>query len=201
MDDDTIYRTIPAQIAEHLRYEILSGKFKPGQPLREQEVSERFGVSRGPIREALRLLTQQGLLVAEPNKGVKVAENLGPKVRPLVSELRRTIELFVLDSAFDRITDEIDVLDDILADIKDACQQGDTAALVGHDLRFHTAIIQCHDVQDVFSMWQPIVLRMLMQYNRFDDLMDSYREHKRIVEAIRAGDKAEAMAALKANIQ
>ena len=200
--DDTIYRTMPEQVAEHLRQEILSGKFKPGQPLREQEVSDRFNVSRGPVREALRQLTQQGLVVAEPNKGMKVAETLGSEVRPLVAQLRSSIEIFVLDSRFDQISEErIAVLESILDDIKEACQEGDTAALIGHDLRFHTAIVQSHPVQDISRLWQPIVLRMLMQYNRFDDLMDSYYEHKRIVDAIRAGDKAEALAALNANIQ
>lgn len=200
---DVIYRTIPEQIAEHLRQEILSGKFRSGQPLREQEISERFNVSRGPIREALRQLTQQGLLVAEPNKGVKVADTLGPDVRPLVRQLRVQIETFVLDSIFDDIAGELLAeLEGILADIKTACQENDTSALVGHDLRFHTAIIQSHPVHDVFVIWQPIVLRMLMQYHRFgNDLMDSFNEHKRIIDAIRAGDKAAALAALEANIQ
>ena len=70
-----IYRTLPEQIAARLRQEVLSSKLKPGDPLREVDLSERFGVSRGPVREAFRQLTQQGLLVLEPNKGVRVAQN------------------------------------------------------------------------------------------------------------------------------
>ncbi len=202
MSDTAIYRTIPEQIVARVRYEILSGEFKPGQPLREQEISARFGVSRGPIREALRQLTQQGLLVLEPNKGVRVAQYLSESVRPLTVELRRTIETFVLDSIFEQITEaDITAWARILADIKAACEQGNIATLVDKDLRFHQAIIQSHDDKDLFALWEPIALRMLMQYNRFDDLMESYREHKRILDAIRSGDKAASLAALEANIQ
>ena len=202
MADLTIYRTIPEQVTDRLRREILSGKFQPGQPLREQKISTRFGVSRGPIREALRQLTQQGLLVLEPNKGVRVAQYLSESVRPLTVELRRKIELFVLESIFDEITPEgLTAWTHILADIKVACEAGDTASLVDHDLHFHQAIIQSHDDKALFALWQPIALRMLMQYNRFDDLMDSYREHQTILDAIRSGDKAASLAALEANIQ
>ena len=89
-------------------------------------------------------LSQQGLLVTEPNKGVRVAEQPSMSVRPLVAERRRTIETFALDSMFDQITeDDIAVWDAILADIKIACQQGNKVALVDYDLDFHRSIVQC----------------------------------------------------------
>ena len=136
------------------------------------------------------------------NKGVRVAQYLSESVRPLTVELRRKIETFVLDSIFDAITDEdIAEWEEILVDIKRACEAGDTAALVDHDVRFHQAIIQSHDDKDLFALWQPIALRMLMQYNRFDDLMDSYREHRTLLDAIRSRDKEASLAALEANIQ
>ena len=197
-----IFRTLPEQIAAHLQQDILAGRLKPGDPLREVDLSERFGVSRGPVREAFRQLTQQGLLVLEPNKGVRVAQNPSVELRPLVVQLRRTIEIFVLESIFDRITDDdIDIWDEILADIRAACEANDLNALTDHDLRFHQAIIKSHDDRDLFTLWQPIAMRMMMQYTRLDDLMESYREHKRILDAIRARDKTAAIAALSTNIQ
>ncbi len=202
MSTPEIYRTLPEQIAARLRQEVLSSKLKPGDPLREVDLSERFGVSRGPVREAFRQLTQQGLLVLEPNKGVRVAENPSVEVRPLVVRLRRTIEIFVLESIFERITeDDVSNWEDILADIKTACESNDVDALTEHDLRFHQAIIRSHDDKDLFALWQPIAMRMMMHYNRLDDIMDSYREHERILEAIRAGDRAAAVRALETNIQ
>jgi DNA-binding GntR family transcriptional regulator len=197
-----IYRTLPEQIAARLRQDVLSSKLKPGDPLREIDLSERFGVSRGPVREAFRQLTQQGLLVLEPNKGVRVAQNPSVEVRPLVVELRRTIECFVLESIFEQITEaDIELWEEILADIRRACELNDVDALTEHDLRFHQAIIQSHDDKDLFALWQPIAMRMMMHYNRLVDIMDSYREHERILDAIRAGDRAAALDALTANIQ
>ncbi len=197
-----IYRTLPEQIAARLRQDVLSSKLKPGDPLREIDLSERFGVSRGPVREAFRQLTQQGLLVLEPNKGVRVAQNPSVEVRPLVVELRRTIERFVLESIFEKITEsDIELWEEILADIRRACELNDVDALTEHDLRFHQAIIQSHDDKDLFALWQPIAMRMMMHYNRLVDIMDSYREHERILDAIRAGDRAAAVSALTANIQ
>ena len=197
-----IFRTLPEQIAARLQQDILAGQLQPGDPLREVDLSERFGVSRGPVREAFRQLTQQGLLVLEPNKGVRVAQNPSVEVRPLVVQLRRTIEVFVLESIFDRITDDdIAIWAEILNDIKAACESNDLNALTDHDLRFHQAIIKSHDDRDLFTLWQPIAMRMMMQYNRLDDLMDSYREHKRILDGIRAHDKTAAVKALSTNIQ
>lgn len=197
-----IFRTLPEQIAARLQQDILAGQLQPGDPLREVDLSERFGVSRGPVREAFRQLTQQGLLVLEPNKGVRVAQNPSVEVRPLVVQLRRTIEVFALESIFDRITaDDIAVWDEILNDIKFACESNDLNALTDHDLRFHQAIVKSYDDRDLFTLWQPIAMRMMMQYNRLDDLMESYREHKRILDAIRSGDQTAAIEALSTNIQ
>lgn len=196
-------RTLQGQIAEYLRLDILSGRLEPGQALREQEISERFGVSRGPVREVFRKLSQQGLLVSEPNKGVRVAQRPSPAMRPLIVEIRRSIELYVLDRAFEQISKETIVkMEGILADIKDACQKGEKVALVEHDLRFHQVIVQSHEDSDYFNLWQPIAFRMSIRYSRFgDDLMDSYDEHECILNHIRSGNKAGAMDALSVNIQ
>lgn len=202
MADSPIFYTIPEQIAARLCQDIFSGKLKPGQPLREKEVAEWFGVSRGPVREVFRQLTQEGILIAEPNKGVRVAYQPSPSVRPLLVELRRIIECYVLDHIFDQITDEdIARWEAVLEKIREACEKNDTAALIQYDLEFHSAIVKSHDEKDLFTIWQPIAFRMLIHYDRLGDLMDSYREHSAIIEAIKRRDKEGALAALRTNIQ
>lgn len=202
MANPTIYKSIPEQLETHLKRDILSGSLKPGQPLREQEVSERFGVSRGPVREVFNRLAQQGLVVPETNKGVRVASRPHESLRPLLIDLRKTIECFVLENIFDDITKEdIKVWESNLKNIKQACKDGSIAALVEHDLNFHSAIIRSHDDKDIFTLWQPIVLRMLIHYERLGDLMESYYEHKAILDAIKTGNKKQALIALENNIQ
>ncbi|MFT7587215.1 MAG: DNA-binding GntR family transcriptional regulator, partial [Cellvibrionaceae bacterium] len=178
------------------------GELESGQPLREKEVSDWFRVSRGPVREVFQLLAQEGMLVAEPNKGVKVAQKPSGLTRDLLVKLRVEIETFVLDNIFDQITDEdIAQLESILANIKTACDNNDMGTLLEHDLHFHRTIIQSHDEKDLFSIWQPMALRMLIQYNRLGDLMESHQEHKEIFDAIRDKDKGAALKALKNNIR
>lgn len=202
MTSPPIFKTIPEQIEQHLRNEILSGVLKAGTPLREQELSQRFDVSRGPIREVLNRLTQQGLLVSEPNKGVRIASQPSQSLRPLLVDLRKTIELSVLEKIFNQITQkDIASWSAILADIKEVCLAGDSAALVEHDLKFHKAILQSHDEDEVSLLWTPIAFRMLIHYERLGDLMESYREHKAILDAIKKGNKKAALEALEKNIQ
>ena len=199
---DTIFRTLPEQIASHLRQDIISGRLRPDTPLREQELSERFGVSRGPIREVFRQLTQQGLLVTEANKGVRVASQPSPNVRDLIRNLRLEIETFVITA----ITGKVDAEDlvhtsSILDQIKLACEQEDPDTLTELDLMFHQSILNLYEGTEIIALWLPIVLRMMLDYQRHGELIESYYEHKRILEAIITGNTTEAIAALQDNIK
>ena len=67
MGKSPVYRTIREQVANEIRADVLSGRLSAGTDLREQTLAEKYGVSRGPIRDALLQLTQEGLLEAKPN--------------------------------------------------------------------------------------------------------------------------------------
>ena len=103
MANSTVYRTIREQIVEQIRNDVLSGEIAAGESLREQKLAERFGVSRGPIRDALLQLTQEGLLVAQPNRGVRVGQGPSELIQPLVVALRRRIEAFALETVLDQL--------------------------------------------------------------------------------------------------
>lgn len=92
----TLYRTMREQIAEHIRSDVLIGELEPGERLREQDLAARYGVSRGPIRDAFLQLTQEGILAAKPNCGVTVSHPPRAEVQPLIVELRRRVELFAV---------------------------------------------------------------------------------------------------------
>ncbi|MGC3966544.1 MAG: GntR family transcriptional regulator [Pirellulales bacterium] len=196
-----VYRTIREQIVEQLRSEVLSGEIPEGESLREQKLAARFGVSRGPIRDALLQLTQEGLLVAEPNRGVRVSGGPSQMIQPLVVDTRRRIERFALEAVFDKLTsDDNRALDDVLARFKSACEKGEMREVVDRDLALHRWIVERAGDADLLAMWLQVIVRMRLRYTRHKTLLDSYREHKRIVDAIKKRDRAAALASLEANI-
>ena len=202
MPTDVVHRTIREQIADRLRRDVLSGQLDSGAPLREEALAQRFGVSRGPIRDALIQLTQEGLLVAKPNCGVRVREAPSAQVQKLVVDMRRRIEALALRQGFDRIAGEgLPRLEGTVDAIKAACGEEDVPSLVEHDMAFHRAIVEMAEDEDLVAIWLPIVVRMMLHYSRHGDLMESYREHAAVVDAIRAKDRRAAVAALKENIQ
>ena len=195
-----VHRTIREQVAAHLRHAVLSGELGEGEALREQSLAQHFGVGRGPIRDALLQLTQEGLLVAEQNRGVRVRRP-DPAIRALVVGLRRKIESFAL-KGLSRLGDESPIFfAENLALFQATCRRGDMAEVVEHDMAFHRFIVENGGGADLVAVWVPVVTQMMLPYSRHRDLMDSYREHEAVVEALRRGDSAAALECLRANIQ
>jgi GntR family transcriptional regulator, rspAB operon transcriptional repressor len=197
-----VHHTIREQIATHLRREVFSGQLAEGDVLREQKLAERFGVSRGPIRDALLQLTKEGLLVARQNRGVWVRERPHETIRPLVVELRRQVESFALETIFERIgPDDLLFWEENLEHFRNACEKGNMGAVVEHDMAFHRSIVEKVEDEGLLAIWLPIVTHMMLPYSRHQSLMESYGEHRGIVEAIEAEEREMAVKGLKDNIQ
>jgi DNA-binding GntR family transcriptional regulator len=112
------------------------------------------------------------------------------------------METFIISHGFEQIANnDIAALEIILAEIYDVCQRGVKTTLALLDIRFHEIIIQACDHQGLLKIWQTTTFRMALRYQRHGDLMESYHEHERIVEAIRAGDKDATIAAIEANLK
>jgi len=195
-----VHRTIREQVAAHLRHAVLSGELGEGEALREQPLAQHFGVSRGPVRDALLQLTQEGLLVAEQNRGVRVRRP-DPTIRPLVVSMRRKIESFALKGLCQRGDEALAFFAENLALFQTACQRGDMAEVVEHDMAFHRHIVEEGGGTDLVAVWVPVVTHMMLPYSRHRDLMDSYREHEAVVEALHRDEQATALECLRANIQ
>ncbi len=197
-----VYLTIREQITERLRSEVLSQKLTAGTSLREQFLAEKYGVSRAPVRDALLQLSNEGLLIAKPNCGVKVAELPDKSVQPLIIQLRRDIESFCLNRVMDQ-ADKIDFapLRAILAELKTACKNGEISDIVHCDMAFHRFIITSAGNNDLLALWLPIVSRMMLNYARLENWMESYNEHAAIAAAIEKGDAKLAAKLLLDNIK
>jgi len=177
------------QVASHLRRRILSGQLLPGTPLREQTLALEFGISRGPIRDALLHLTKEGLLIAKPNVGVRVAVEPSAFKRNVIVHLRREIEASAVTAWFEnRDPALLKRLDDNLAQYKEL------------DMEFHRLLVETADKGGLVDLWQPIMMRMFLRYSRHRDLMESHNEHASIVRSMHGGREWEALEALKLHI-
>jgi DNA-binding GntR family transcriptional regulator len=189
------------QVAGHLRRRIFSGQLAAGAPVREQELATEFGISRGPIRDALLTLTKEGLLLARPNVGVKVAPDLSPFKRNVIVRLRREIEAAALMVWFERKDPALlESIEKNLAEYREACAGTDLGHVVELDMAFHRQIVEAADDGSLVDLWLPVILRLYLRYSRHRSLMESYQEHVAIVQAIKVGHEWQALELLKQHI-
>jgi DNA-binding GntR family transcriptional regulator len=206
MSRNAIVRGVRQQIVDRLRGEILSGRLADGERLSELQLAKRFQVSRGPIREAFVQLSHEGLLVAKPNCGVRVAPSAPDSIRKLVIPIRCTIETYALERVFDDLNaDDFAALDAILDPLELACRRGDWAGTVEPDIAFHRYILERAGQPDLLAIWTTIVARVRRHFQRVhrkhqDQPIDVYARHKSLVEVFKSGDKEAAVRALEKHI-
>lgn len=194
--------SVREQIADVIRSDIISGELKPNTKLNEHQLAERFGVSRGPIRDVLLKLTKEGLLVSKNNVGSSVSSPLSSQLQKLSIDIRRRIEEFAIKQLADKISeDDLNALDAIIATMQEHFDKEQFTELTKADIAFHQYYVELAGGEDLVNLWYPIVLRMRMNYQRIDSSQDLVDEHKDIVEALRQGDTKAAIAAIRKNIK
>ena len=194
-------QTIHEQISDQLRSEILSGRFRPHEPLREVHLAKRFGLSRGPIRHALQQLVQEGLLVTEANRSARVAPQVSSEVRDLYIPLRAQIETYALRLCFDELdAADFQTWEKQLAKLQLACQERDYPGILDHDLYFHRSILVRANLDEVVPIWTLIVTRTREYYEKVElavnDVDLVYALHLSLLDVFRTGDKEAAVEAL-----
>lgn len=194
--------SIREQIADILRSEIISGTLEAGTRLREEGLSKQFGVSRGPVRDVLLQLSKEGLLVSKPNCGVTVSEAPSDEMQELLIELRRVIEYRAASSLVGKLSDEhVEELKAILVKLGKALDEGDFTEATKIDISFHRYLVELAGGSNLVNLWEPIVLRMRMNYKRISDSKQSVAEHELILNQLAAGNPDKALKALQDNIR
>lgn len=195
-------RTVREQIVDRLRTEVLSEHLRSEEPLREVELAERFGVGRGPIRDALLQLTHEGALVYQTNRGVRVGAPATDELRELLVDTRRRIEAHALEACFESFDeDDHDWMQENLAALASACEKADVPAIVEEDMAFHRWLVRRGGGPDLEAVWLPICVRIRLNYARHDDYREVHAEHERIVSAIRRGRRKTAVNALAKHVR
>ena len=136
-----VVSTIRGQVYELLKEGICAGEYQPGQWLLEGELAEQFSVSRSPVREALRRLAADGLVVEVPNKGVFVRE-FTPKDIEEIFDLRVMMESYAIDKIAEHLTEEMaSQLYGCLEELKSAWNLRNLPAYIEADTQLHDLII------------------------------------------------------------
>lgn len=183
-------------VFENLREAILEGKLDPGQRLMEIQLAEQLGVSRTPVREAIRKLELEGLVIMVPRKGAYVAD-VSLKDIMEVLEIRTVIEGLAASLAAERMTDdELDKLEMICYQFKQCYQKDDIDGMIQKDIEFHDVIFTATRNSKLNTIAQSIIeqiyrfrVRYISEYDKAKELVE---EHQAILEAIsqRDADKA-----------
>jgi DNA-binding GntR family transcriptional regulator len=178
------------QVADRLRHAILNGRLKPGTNLVETALAEQMNVSRAPIREAIQILENDGLVETIAYKGKRVKPLTAREVGETYS-LREVFEVM----AVRRILENGAPIDDLGAhcdEMTAAAQADNFAALVAADEAFHHALIRLADHDLLLASWKNLYLRIhqIMALRNRDErnLSEIASNHPPIVDAIAAGD-------------
>ncbi|MCI0397444.1 MAG: GntR family transcriptional regulator [Chloroflexi bacterium] len=185
------------QIVDTIRNAIIQGKLKPGEKIPEQELAEQLGVSRTPIREAIRILEQQGLVQTRPKNGTYIASPDWEEVRDSL-HVRIALEELAVRQAAERLTpsqwaEVCEKLQSLLDGMHEAVAQDDQIAATELDIEWHTLLIDAaqnrylsrfwRDTGLPFLVWSPerelypfTPERVSIFYSRHQELLASLRE-------------------------
>lgn len=197
-------QSIHEQTLDVIQQAILNGEFKPGYVLTETELASQLGVSRAPIREALRILNTEGLVETIPYHGSKVKLLSTKDIHELYS-MRITLETFALKQIIAQANpDHVIKMRQLYEEMYQAGQDKDIKAVNTTDRIFHDELIVMSDHALLQSIWQTVAMRvrqvMALTNRRNSDLTQIARNHIPIIDAIDAGNEKEAISLLKQHI-
>lgn len=186
-----------------LSQEILSGRSDPGERLVEEQLTRRLGISRAPLREALRLLAQQGLVEHTPRRGVRVATLSDEDVRELY-EVRDVLERHAVQTR--PAGAELSGLDAALEVMRKATETGDRLAVADAHRAFHVAVVALGGNRQLTQVYEAVLVRIqlymavnLRREAEVADAADGVHRHERLMAAVQRGHADEVLTELSAH--
>ena len=188
-----------------LREAILKGDLEPGERLMEIALANRLGVSRTPIREAIRKLELEGLVVMIPRRGAQVA-SITKKDLQDVLEVRSSLEVLATELACERINaEQLDALKGALNRFEEVLGSGDVSVIARADVDFHDVIFSATGnarlVQILNNLREQMYRYRLEYLKDFSSHARLLEEHRQLMEAIAARDQKNAAMIIKAHIE
>lgn len=192
------------QVIETLRTAIISGRFEPGDRLIESALSAELGTSRGPVREALRQLENEGLVASIPYRGAVVLGVSDEEVQEVLIPIRLTLERYSWARALEKLTDDdFAELGKQIWLMEQAGKANDLIKLVEADLGFHEIVISASGQQHTVQIWRTIWPRIrayFYRYERYRSFEETVEEHRELLAALQTRDPATVLAQLERHI-
>ena len=196
-DQDSDPLTIPVQpislvndVAERFRLSVVNGTLKPGEEINESQLAERLSVSRGTLREAIRILVGEGLLEKLPNRKARVRLLSSGKFWEIMTT-RAVIEGFAARLLAQRLTPaKLERLNSIWQQRDKAASANDRALFSNWDFAFHQAIMEMSGHELLYETWTKISawirLMFASQEHTQADMIPNALNHKKIIDPFRA---------------
>lgn len=206
IDDAMINAYMPLRdvVFNTLRQEILKGELLPGERLMEIQLANRLGVSRTPIREAIRKLELEGLVTMIPRKGAEVA-GITEKSLKDVLEVRKTLEDLAIELACKRMTaEDLEKLEKAQLEFKKAIEENDALLIAQTDESYHDVIYaSTHNdkLQQILANLREQMYRYRLEYIKDADKRQVLiEEHDRILEELRSHSLDDAKKTMREHI-
>ncbi|MDQ0635821.1 DNA-binding GntR family transcriptional regulator [Arthrobacter pascens] len=195
-------------IADQLREQIVQGVFRPGEQINESVLASQLHTSRGPVREALQRLSQEGILVSHRNRGVFVLELTAVDIREIYT-VREAMESAAADALLDagqeKVEETCQELKSIISDMAKQVAVSDWQAIARLDMQFHTAFVAGAGNTRLIRIYQTLaaesrmcILSLAVAYPRIDALV---QEHQNLLDLLEAGDREELHKAIDQHMQ
>lgn len=187
-----------------LRQAILKGELEPGERLMEIQLAERLGVSRTPIREAIRKLELEGLVIMTPRKGAQVAKISESNLRDVL-EVRSSLEELAIDLACQRMEpEELKELEEAEEKFVNAIKSGDAMEIAQTDERYHDIIYHSTKNERLVQLLNNLreqMYRYRLEYIKDEDKRQILQiEHEHILKALSLRHVQEAKQAVREHI-
>lgn len=187
------YKTLREEVVIVLRKRILNGEIKPGERIKELEISKELNISRGPVREALRQIEQEGLVTYSPNKGCTV-KTISPSDMTEVYLIRSTLEALAVKIYSGNMREStIAKLERLAEKIGERAEENDLSGIVESDEEFHSTIVKEADVKLLYDTWkcfegENAAIYFTMQNSNLMPREHLVRNHMFIVNAFKEKD-------------
>lgn len=177
-----------ARVTRILRDDIMLGRRPPGARLVERDIARELSVSRLPVREAIKALVQEGIVITRPRSWAVVREFTTKDIVDF-SEVRAALETLAFVLAAERHDEEgARLLHDILQREEDAARAGDVEGARVAAARFHTAAVELADNAGLEELARVFVTRLRWLFGQHDALFDMADEHREILAAMTSRD-------------